>query len=175
MRERRFVTLNLRMIIQQITRQNRYKLMNFTRNPFAARGAVATMTAVLLFSAHDAAADASISFGAFQNAVLDGKSIGMTLDLSKCVIHNSTESGPPVKGAQKFDAFMIQGDQTIAFSSMHFRLRSDRTPVQEHFDFRVHPDGKIEVTCSFLNPVNLTVLQEARFDCKIDDGAVFHW
>ncbi|MEZ2128913.1 MULTISPECIES: VirK family protein [unclassified Sinorhizobium] len=134
------------------------------------------MMAVLLFSTHDAIADeGSVSFGALQNAILDGKSIGMTLDLSKCVIHDSTEAGPPVKGSQKFDAFMIQADQTIAFSSMHFRLRSDRTPVQEHFDFKVHPDGKIEVTCSFLNPVNLTVLQEARFDCKIDDGAVFHW
>lgn len=157
-------------------RQNRYKLMNFNGNPLATRGVVATVMAVLFFPAHDAAADASsVSFGALQNAVLDGKSIGMTLDLSKCMIHDSTESGPPLKGSQKFDAFMIQGDQTIAFSSMHFRLRADRTPVQEHFDFKVHPDGKIEVTCSFLNPVNLTVLQEARFDCKIGDGAVFHW
>jgi hypothetical protein len=112
---------------------------------------------------------------ALQKAVLDGKGIAVTLDLSRCQAHDSGQAGPPLRGAQHFDAFLILGDGTIAFSTMHFTLRPDKTPLDEFMSFRVHPDGTVEVRTSFLNPVTFTVFQEAAFDCDIGKSVTFHW
>jgi hypothetical protein len=70
---------------------------------------------------------------------------------------------------------MIEGDQTVAFATMHFTLRADNTAVDEFLSFRVRPNGKIDVRIAFLNPVTFSVSQESRFDCDIGQGATFHW
>jgi hypothetical protein len=119
-----------------------------------------------------ALADEATDVVALQKAVLDGKGIAVTLDLSRC---QARGAGPPLRGAQHVDAFLILRDGTIAFSTTHFTLRPDKTPVDEFMSFRVHPDSKVEVRTSFLNPVTFTILQEAAFDCDIGKSVTFHW
>jgi hypothetical protein len=122
-----------------------------------------------------AMADEATDVVALQKAVLDGNGIAVTLDLSRCRAHDSGQAGPPLRGAQHFDAFVILGDGTIAFSTTHFTLRPDKTPVDEFTSFRVHPNGNVEVRTSFLNPVTFTVFQEAAFDCDIGKSVTFYW
>jgi hypothetical protein len=75
----------------------------------------------------------------------------------------------------RFDRFMIQHDQTIAFAVTHLTVRPDHTPVEEFLALKVRADGSVNAHTSFLNPVTFAVIQEAEFDCDIGRGAIFRW
>jgi len=75
----------------------------------------------------------------------------------------------------RFDGYMVQSDQTIAFSTTHFTIKADKTPVIEFLSYRVRPTGKVNAHTIFLNPLTYAILQEAEFDCDIGKGATFHW
>jgi hypothetical protein len=124
---------------------------------------------------HASANDPDPDYAALQRAVLDGKEIRMVLDLSACQVQGSDKSGPPIKASLRFDGYMVQSDGTIAFSTTHFTVRPDKTPVDEFQSFRVRSSGKIDMHAIFLNPVTFAVLQEAAFDCNIGNSATFHW
>jgi hypothetical protein len=114
-------------------------------------------------------------YASFENAVLDGRDIRLTLDLSRCTGPSDQASGAQVKGSIRFDAYLIQSDHTVAFATTHFTLRTDNSPVDEFLSFRVHPNGKVDVRTAFLNPVTFSVIHELQFDCDIGSGATFHW
>lgn len=112
---------------------------------------------------------------ALKQAVLDGKDIHMTLDLAACKVHGTEGAGPAIQGSLSFEAFMVQADQTIAFSQMHATMRPDNTAVNEFLSFRVNPDGAVDARMVFLNPATFAVMKETHFDCRIGKGAAFHW
>jgi hypothetical protein len=114
-------------------------------------------------------------YASFAKAVLDGRDVRLILDLSRCTGQGGEVRGPQVRGSMRFDGYMIEGDQTVAFATTHFTVRTDDTAVDEFLSFRVHPNGKVDVRTAFLNPVNFSVTREARFDCEIGQGATFHW
>jgi len=122
-----------------------------------------------------AAADVNQTHVALEDAVLAGKDIRMTLDLSQCHVHGTDKSGPPVRGSLHFDAYMVQNDQSIAFSATHFTVRNDKVPVTEFLSFKVLPTDKMDVRTIALNPATYSILHEAEFDCEIGKGATFHW
>jgi hypothetical protein len=122
-----------------------------------------------------AATDVNQNYSALQKAVLDGKDIHMILDLSACVVHGGDKPGPAVRGSMRFDRYMIQHDQTIAFSTTHFTVRPDQTPVDEFLAFKVRPNGSVNAHTSFLNPVTFAVTHESEFDCDLGRGATFRW
>jgi hypothetical protein len=122
-----------------------------------------------------AATDVNQDYTALQKAVLDGKDIHMILDLSACVLHGGDKPGPAVRGSMRFDRYMIQHDQTIAFATTHFTVRPNRTPVDEFLAFKVRPNGSVNAHTTFLNPVTFAVTQESEFDCDIGRGATFRW
>ena len=125
---------------------------------------------------HKAVADEpNHDFAALEKAVLDGKDFRMVIDLSACQVHGTDKSGPPVKGSSRFDAVMVQGDGTIAFSTTHFTVRSDNLPVNEFLSYRVHPTGKIDARTIVMNPMTYSALRESEFDCEIGKGVTFHW
>jgi len=137
--------------------------------------AITLIAAVSFCDFGSAAPGPSEDYTSLKSAVLDGKDIRMTLDLSECTIPGTATSGPPIRGSLRFDAYMIQNDQSIAFSMTHFTVRSDKTPVDEFLSFKVRPTGKVDAHTSFLNPTNYTVVYESAFDCAIGTGASFHW
>jgi hypothetical protein len=114
-------------------------------------------------------------FAALEKAVLDGKDFRMVIDLSACQVHGTDKSGPPVRGSARFDGVIIQSDDTMAFSTTHFTVRADKTPVSEFLSYRVHPTGKVNARTVMLNPATYAVLQESEFDCEIGKGVSFHW
>jgi len=114
-------------------------------------------------------------YASFAKAVMDGRDIRLILDLSRCVAQGGEARGPQIRGSIRFDAYMIQGDQTVAFATTHFTLRTDNTAVDEFLSFRVHSNGKVDVRTAFLNPVTFSVTQESQFNCDIGQGATFHW
>ncbi|MBV8652415.1 MAG: hypothetical protein JO255_13190 [Alphaproteobacteria bacterium] len=122
-----------------------------------------------------AAAEASPGYAELQRAVLDGKEIRMTIDLSQCLVHGTEQSGPSVRGSLRFDAVMIQGNDDIALSATHFTVRGDDQAVDEFISFRVHPDGKVDAHSSFLNATTYALFQESAFDCDLGKGTIFHW
>ncbi|MBR0692697.1 VirK family protein [Bradyrhizobium lablabi] len=73
------------------------------------------------------AADVNQEYVALKQAALDGKDLRMTLALSECLLHGTWQAGPAVTGGMRFDAYMIQADQTIALSTTHFTIRADKT------------------------------------------------
>jgi hypothetical protein len=115
------------------------------------------------------------NYAELESAVMDGKDIRITLDLSKCLLHGTDKSGPAVRGSLRFEGYMIQNDQSIAFATTHFTMRSDNTPVDEFLSFKVDPTGKVDAHTRFLNPVTYAVFHEADFDCNIGQGIAFHW
>jgi len=121
------------------------------------------------------AEDVNPNYASFAKAVLDGRNVRLTLDLARCTAHGGEARGPQVRGSIRFDAYMIQGDQTIAFATTHFTVRTDNTAVDEFLSFRVHPNGKVDVRTAFLSPITFSVIQESEFDCDIGQGATFHW
>jgi hypothetical protein len=121
------------------------------------------------------AQDVNPDYKSFEKAVLDGRDVRLILDLSRCTEHGVEARGPQVRGSIRFDAYMIRGDQTVAFAITHFTLRSDNTAVDEFLSFRVYPNGKVNVRTAFLNPITFSVTQESQFDCDIGEGATFHW
>ena len=114
-------------------------------------------------------------YASFEKAVLDGRDIRLTLDLSRCTRSGGEGRGPQVRGSIRFDAYMILSDQTVAFATTHFTLRTDDTASDEFLSFRVHPNGKVDVRTAFLNPITFAVIQESQFDCDIGQGTTFHW
>jgi hypothetical protein len=121
------------------------------------------------------AQDVNPDYEPFEKAVLDGRDVRLILDLSRCTGHGVEARGPQVRGSIRFDAYMIPGDQTVAFATTHFTLREDNTAVDEFLSFRVYPSGKVEVRTAFLNPITFAVTRESRFDCDIGQGVTFHW
>jgi hypothetical protein len=121
------------------------------------------------------AQDVNPDYASFEKAVLDGRDVRLTLDLSRCTRPGGEGRGPQVQGSIRFDAYMILSDQTVAFATTHFTLRTDNTAVDEFLSFRVHPNGKVDVRTAFLNPITFAVIQESQFDCDIGQGAIFHW
>jgi hypothetical protein len=119
--------------------------------------------------------DSRTDYAAFRRAVLDGKDIRMVLDLSACTARQSDKPGPAVSGSLRFDAYMIQGGQTIAFATRHFTLRPDATPVYEFLAFQVHPTGEVDARTRFLNAATFAIMQESAFNCNIGQGVTFHW
>jgi hypothetical protein len=111
---------------------------------------------------------------ALEHAILGGKDIHVTLDLSRCVEHDSGKPGPDVRGNLHPDELMVQKDHTIAFAMTHFTVRPDETPVDEFASFRVQPDGKVTVSNTFLNAATYAVLHKAEFDCEIGKGVTFN-
>jgi VirK protein len=114
-------------------------------------------------------------FAALEKAVLDGKDFRMVIDLSACQVHGTDKPGPPVRGSARFDGVMIQSDDTMAFSTTHFTVRADKTPVSEFLSYRVHPTGKVNARTVMLNPATYAILQESEFDCEIGKSVTFHW
>jgi hypothetical protein len=114
-------------------------------------------------------------FAALEKAVLDGKDFRMVIDLSACQVHGTDKPGPPVRGSARFDGVMIQSDDTMAFSTTHFTVRADKTPVSEFLSYRVHPNGKVNARTVMLNPATYAILQESEFDCEIGKSVTFHW
>ena len=121
------------------------------------------------------AQDVNPDYTSFAKAVLDGRDVRLTLDLSQCTADGGQARGPQVRGSIRFDAYMIEDDRTVAFATTHFTLRTDNTAVDEFLSFRVHPNGRVDVRTAFLNPITFLVTRESRFDCDIGEGATFHW
>jgi VirK protein len=139
-------------------------------------GIIVSMGVCSPWLVHSATADElSPDFVAFEKAVLDGKDFRMVIDMSACQVHGTDKSGPPVRGSIRFDAYMIQRDDTIAFSTTHFTVRDDKTVASEFLSYRVYPTGKVGVRTIILNPVTDAAIQEAEFDCDIGKGVTFHW
>jgi hypothetical protein len=148
--------------------------LNISRS--IAAGIIVSMGAWSPWQVHKAIADElNPDFVAFEKAVLDGKDFRMVIDMSACQVHGTDKSGPPVRGSIRFDAYMIQRDDTIAFSATHFTVRADKTVASEFLSYRVYPTGKVGVRTIILNPVTDATLQEAEFDCDIGKGVTFHW
>jgi hypothetical protein len=122
-----------------------------------------------------AAADASEDYLQLEQAVLDGRDIRMTLDLSACLMHGTELSGPPIRGSVRFDAVMIQSDRSIALSMTHFTVRNDGTPVNEFLSFKVQPSGKVDARSRFFNAATYSAFQDSEFDCDLGRGTAFHW
>ncbi|MET4799737.1 VirK family protein [Bradyrhizobium sp. LB11.1] len=121
-----------------------------------------------------AAEPKSADYAALSEAILEGKEPRMPIDLSACQVHGVDIAGPPIKASIRFDGYMIQADGTIAFSTTHMTVRSDRS-VREFPSFRVHANGKIEVRTVTLGVVNFAVLKDTSFDCEIGRAATFRW
>ncbi|MET1028751.1 MAG: VirK family protein [Dongiaceae bacterium] len=121
------------------------------------------------------AADANQTRDALEDAVLAGKDIRVVLDLSQCHVHGTDKSGPPVRGGFHVDGYLIQSDQTIAFSATHFTMKDNKTPVTEFISFKVLPTGEIDAHAIFLNPATYAILKSDEFDCEIGKGETFHW
>jgi hypothetical protein len=135
---------------------------------------VAAVAFIALVGTHrDAMAQELNSTGALQHAVLGGKDIHVVLDLSRCTDQGTGKAGPAIRGSVRPDAFMVQGDHSIVFSTTHFTVRPDKTPVLEFNAFRVQPGGRVDLNSVFLAPVNYTVLHEAQFACEIGNGVTF--
>lgn len=122
-----------------------------------------------------ATADASEDYLELEQAVLDGRDVRMTLDLSACLRHGTELSGPPIRGSVRFDAVMIRGDRSIALSLTHFTVRDDGTPVNEFLSFKVQPNGKVDAHSRFFNAATYAAVQESEFDCDLVKGIAFHW
>jgi hypothetical protein len=114
-------------------------------------------------------------FMTLKQAVLDGKDFRMVVDLSACQVHGTDKAGPAVRGSIRFDAYMVQRDDTVAFSTTHFTFRADNTPVTEFLSYRVRPTGKVTARTIILNPMTFSALQASEFDCDIGKGVSFHW
>jgi VirK protein len=68
-----------------------------------------------------------------QKAILDGKSISMTINLAACHVRGTAKPGPKVRGSVRPEGYMIEANQTIAFATTHFTVRNDSTPVDEFY------------------------------------------
>lgn len=142
----------------------------FTRYFLAAAAVVGCLSPHAVYSA-----ELNHAYQDLEKAVLDGKDIRMTLDLSKCMIEGSEKSGPSIRGSLHFDGYMIESDQTIAFATTHFTVRADNTPVSEFLSFKVSPTGKVSARTRFLNPTTYAVMRETHLECEIGKGIAFHW
>jgi VirK protein len=114
------------------------------------------------------------SYADFEKAVLDGKDIRMTLDLSNCAVEGTDKPGPSIRGSARLDAFMVLEDH-IAFSMTHFTVRSDNSPVTEFVSFEARPTGKVEVRSRAMNAATFAVFRDAAFDCELGKGIALHW
>ena len=111
---------------------------------------------------------------ALEHAVLSGQDIHVVLDLSLCVTHGTTETGPMIRGNLHPDGFMVLSDHAIAFAVTHLTVRPDNTPIEEFLSFRVKPDGSVAIRNVFLSPVSYAIVRQVALDCEIGRGVSFN-
>jgi VirK protein len=58
----------------------------------------------------------------------------MVIDLAAC----RSSTAPSVR----FDTYMVQADETIAFAMTHFTVRPDKTPASEFLSYRARSNGR---------------------------------
>jgi hypothetical protein len=121
------------------------------------------------------AAEDDAAYVKLKQAIKSGKDIRMTLDLSACQVYGTDKPGPSVGGSLRFEGYMIEDNQKIAFATTHFTMRPDNTPVDEFLSFEVEPNGKVAARTRFLNPLTYAVLHDSQFDCALGRGIDFHW
>ena len=110
---------------------------------------VAAVVFIALAGTHrDAMAQELNSTALLQHAVLGGNDIHVVLDLSHFTDQGTGKAGPAIRGSVRPQAFMVQGDHSIAFSTTHFAVRPDKTPVLEFNTFRVQRDGRVDLKAS---------------------------
>jgi hypothetical protein len=121
------------------------------------------------------AADVDRGYQKLEKAIVNGKDIHMTVDLTACHVHGTDKPGPPVRGTLHFDGYMVEADRSIAFATTHFTMKSDNTPVNEFLSFTVEPSGIVTARTRFLNASTNVVFHDATFDCNLGKGTTFHW
>ena len=146
------------------------------RRPFPSRTVAAVFaTAAALTGLHSVAMAQGLgNAAALEQAVLAGKDIHVTLDLSRCTEQGTNNPGPAIRGSIHPDGFMVQSDHVIAFAVTHFTVRPDKTPVPEFAAFRVRSSGRVDLHSIFLHAASYAVLQETTFDCGIGSGVTFN-
>jgi VirK protein len=122
-----------------------------------------------------AAADIDTGYQKLEKAILNGKDIHLTIDLTACHVHGTDRPGPPVRGSLHLEGYMIEADQSIVFSTTHFTVKSDNTPVNEFLSFRVQPSGIVTARTRLLNASTYVVFHDEEFDCNLGKGMAFHW
>jgi hypothetical protein len=110
-----------------------------------------------------------------KDAILSGRNVGMTFDLAACHVHGTDSPGPNIRGGLHFEGFMVEPDETIAFSTTHFTVKADNTPMNEVLSFRVQPSGAMSARTRFVNAKTYEVVRDMEFDCSIGKGVAFHW
>ena len=113
-------------------------------------------------------------YSVLKKALLDGKDVHTLIDLSMYRVHWTDKSGPPVKGASRFDLYDPSGrNDCVRDGPFHRETRQDA--VNEFLSYRVSANGTVEHHTIFLHGATFAVLHEAEFDCEIGKGVTFHW
>jgi hypothetical protein len=128
-----------------------------------------------LSSAAFAADESGQRYAVVERALLDGKTPRMTLNLALCQVQGTDKPGPSVQANLGFDAFMILGEQGVAFRTTHFTVRPDKKAVDETLSFRLRPTGRLEVQTMHLDAATHVPFYEAAYDCELGKAARFHW
>src|SRR5882762_2194179 len=95
----------------------------------AFREAVWIVVLLTVVSSTATAAEGAQAYGTLANLLHDAREFRVDLELSRCLIKGTSKRPPSVRGGFRVDAFMIQEDESVSFSTTHFTVRNDKTPV----------------------------------------------
>jgi hypothetical protein len=113
-------------------------------------------------------------YPALVDALTQGYDVEITTQLDKCTSPDGKTPGPVDASGLHIQAYMIPNDQYVAFSDVHQMLSPQNTPVTEYIVYTVKPDNSVTLAATTLG-ANNTVTSTVDFDCRIGNGAQFHW
>jgi hypothetical protein len=112
-------------------------------------------------------------YAALEQALTQGDTVSVQLDLGHCTSKDGNHSGPAVRGGTHIDSYLIGPDRTIAFIDAHRTLDPQNHPVTEYVRYRVAPDQTVTVSAAYAQEAAQTATPRGEYRCAIGQGIRF--
>ncbi|WP_407185392.1 VirK family protein [Bradyrhizobium centrosematis] len=121
------------------------------------------------------AEETSPKYAEVLNALLEGKSVKLILDMSRCA---PAEGGKPSSATQAglaINAFRVTAQNGISFANAHQTVDSSGHAVTEYIRHSLSREGKLTLRASKLVVGSAELVNQGEFICEVPDGARFVW
>ncbi|AVS68398.1 hypothetical protein C8245_24555 [Paracidovorax avenae] len=128
--------------------------------------------ALWMAAAH--AGDVLPTHAAIQQALDQGESVSVAIDLSQCVPQGAAAPSQ-TRGGRRIDAYRIVPDGTVSFSDSHFTVAGDGQPIVQFMRYQVRPDQSVDFTTWMFNLPGYDLrTPSVAYRCTIGQGTRFH-
>ncbi|AXF25808.1 hypothetical protein CUJ89_35945 [Burkholderia pyrrocinia] len=109
-----------------------------------------------------------------ENALNQGASVSVAVDLSKCAPAGTTSTPGTTRGGLRINAYRITPDGTLSFADEHATVDASGQPIWQFIRYQVKPDQTVAFSTDlFALPSYNRLAPRISYACAIDQGIAF--